>query len=193
MILICNNIICKITNYLHIDEKSQLQRVHKIFELNIDYQELFTNNLINKANKIINNLKNIIEYFNFIELYDLKFIEINSYQSYLFKINSKYIQMKKYLENTKIYPYIENTKIKCFNEIKELIKNDKILTIKEKYNRLQKIYNILTKYCIIYYNECDNYFAIENNNSDSDSDSDSDRDRNSYSDGDSNSDNNELI
>lgn len=174
MILICNNIICKITDYLHIGEKSQLQRVHKMFELQIDYQELFTNNIINKTNKIINNLKNIIEYFNFIELYDLKFIEINSYQSYLFKINSKYIQMNEYLENTKIYPYIENTKIKCFNEIKELINNDKILTIKEKYNRLQKMYNILTKYCVIYYTESDNYFAIENNNSNSDSDSDSD-------------------
>ena len=174
MILLCHNLICKISDYLQIDEKCQMQRVNKMFELQIDYQELFTNNLINNTNKIINNLKNIIEYFNFIELYDLKFIEINTYQSYLFKINSKYSQMNEYLENAKIYPYIENTKVKCFNEIKELINNNKILTINEKYNRLQNLHNILTKYCFIYYDECDNYFAIDNSDSDSESDNEVD-------------------
>ena len=166
---ICYNIICKITDYLQIDEKSQLQRVHRIYDLPINYQEQFTNNLINNTNKIINNLKDIVEYFNFIELNDLKFLEVTSYQSYIFKVTSKYNKMKGCLENTQIYPYIDNRKIKCFNEIRELINNNENITINHKYNSLHHMYTILIKYCLIY--EKDHSLGLDDS-SDSDSDSD---------------------
>lgn len=168
---ICYNIIYKITDYLQIDEKSQLQRVHRIYDLPINYQEQFTNNLINNTNKIINNLKDLVEYFNFIELYDLEVIEVNSYQSYLFNVTSKYNQMSEYLKNAKIYPYIDNRKIKCFNEIRELINNNENITIIHKYNSLHHMYTILIKYCLIY--EKDHSLGLDDS-SDSDSDSDSD-------------------